>query len=306
MNKLLRAHILFHLLRSFPRKYRVADPNLSVQPFFILGSGRNGSTMLNRMLNQHSELFLPSEQYFLGPSIFKFHYYNYAIWRDLVKIIVGELSPGAASHTWTLKSLPDLKSLFLLPKTHKNLQYLLDMMYRHYGESIGKLTRWGDTTPLNTYYLPEVYHTFPKAKYLFLIRDGRDVVASYKKGGSAMLNELAIPSNAARHWMHSLEKWNYLSRKTEVMLVRYEELVQHPEGILREISEYLNVGYQPQMMDFHQKIPDTEMYKLAIHENLKRPVFNSSIGNYKEILSQDEIKEVTDIIQVGLKKFGYS
>jgi len=304
MNKLLQAHILFHFLRMLPRKFPVKDSSVR-QPFFVLGSGRNGSTMLNRMLNQHSKFFLPSEQYFLGPSIFKFHYYNFAIWRDLVKIIAGELIPSGGSHTWSVRDLPDFLKLYTLPKQHKNLQFLLDSLFRFYGKQSGDFETWGDTTPLNTYYLPEVYNTFPKAKYLFLVRDGRDVVASYKKGGAELLGDLSNPENAANHWMHSLSKYKYLRSKTEVKLIRYEELVSDPKKVLSAVCEYLGVEFEEQMLGFNEHIPNAEMYHLPVHENLKKPVFQSSVGNYKDGLTNSELAAVMKIIDKGLHKFNY-
>lgn len=301
MNKLFRAHLLFHILRLLPRKFPVKYAELQ-QPFFVLGSGRNGSTMLNRMLNQHSKFHLPSEQYFLGPSIFKFHYYNFALWRDLVKVIGAELIPSGGSHTWQVDDLPDFLKWYLLPKEKKTLQYLLDQIYRH---GSGEKAIWGDTTPLNTYYLEEIYHTFPHAKYLFLVRDGRDVVSSYKKGGVDVLGELSLPQKGAEHWMHSLKKYRWLSQKTSVYLVRYEELVADTESCLKGICDFLNVEFEADMLRFNEQIPDTDMYKLPVHQNLHKPVFGSSVGNFQSGLTSEEMDQILPIIQKGLKDFEY-
>lgn len=273
-------------------------------PFFVIGSGRNGSTMLNRMLNQHSRLFLPSEQFFLGPVIFKFYYYNYLIWRDLVKVIVGELIPSGGSHTWGHTSLPDMKRLYMLGKEKRNLQYLIDVLFRQDKDCSDSIT-WGDTSPLNLRYLTEIFHTFPKGKYIFLIRDGRDVVCSYYKAGKDQLGEYALPVIAARHWMYSIQRYDYLRKRANVKLVRYESLVENPEETLAGICAFLNVPYEPFLILFHENVPDSDFHKQDYQSNLKREVFTSSVGNYKTTLPEEHLTEIMPIIESGLKKFGY-
>lgn len=302
MNKLPRVQFLFQVFRFLPKKYPVQYDGLQ-QPFFVIGSGRNGSTLLNRMLNANSQLYLPSEQYFLGPSVFKYHYYNYALWRDLVKVIAGELITSGGSHTWQVSELPDFRELYLLPREKKRLQYLLDVMYRFPAGKDFKI--WGDTTPLNSYYLSQIYDTFPRARYCFLVRDGRDVIASYKTGGKAVLGDLAEPVRAAHHWMHAVEQYDWLRKRTEVKLIRYESLVAEPERVLTEVCEYLKVPFEAQMLNFYEQIPDRKMYDLPVHQNLKKPVFESSIGKYEEALTADELRQIMPVIDKGLRKLGY-
>lgn len=304
MKNLHLVRVLLFFLKMLPKKFKVEHSEMTNQPFFVIGSGRNGSTMLNRMLNQHSQLFLPSEQFFLGPIIFKFHYYNYAIWRDLVKIIVGELIPSGGSHTWNDGSLPDMKRLYKLSKEKKNLQYLIDVIFRANPECSDSAI-WGDTSPLNARYLREILHAFPKGKYIFLIRDGRDVVTSYYQAGTDQLGEYALPAKAAQHWMYSIEMYDYLRCRVPVKLVKYEELVVNTEEVLSEICAYLNQTYEPSLTQFHENIPNSAFHQQGYQTNLKKEVFTSSVGNYKRDLPNEFLSEIMPIIKSGLEKFGY-
>ena len=280
-----------------------AQETLANQPFFIFGSGRNGSTMLNRMLNQHSVLFLPSEQYFLGNSIIKYQLYPFLLWRDLIKIITGELLPTTGSHTWAMDGSEVIKELFHLKD--RSLQKVIDMIFRSYGIKMQSDFRiWGDTTPLNTFYLPEVFSLFPEAKYVFLLRDGRDVMSSYKKGGEAFLGDLANPVNGAAHWNHSIEKYEWLKKRTNVLLVRYEELVSDPQSVLSGICSYLDVDFETQMLDFHQDEAQSYMYSEPQHANIKKPISTASIGNWVEQLT-DEDQDAIMAINKNLVKYGY-
>ncbi|MFY0606029.1 MAG: sulfotransferase [Cyclobacteriaceae bacterium] len=287
-----------------PRKYPIkAQSPLDHLPFFVLGSGRNGSTMLNRMLNQHSEVFLPSEQYFLGNSIIKFKLYNFLIWRDLVKIITGELMPVTGSHTWDFFAEDVFDLLNNTPS--RDLESVIDLIYRTYGGKSQRFTTWGDTTPLNTLYAPEIYSVFPKSKYIFLLRDGRDVVASNKKGGS-YLGELSDPEKSAKHWLNSIDKYDWLRKRTDVLLVKYEELVSQPEAKLHEICNFLNIEFQMEMLDFHRIDLQNSLYLEPQHRNLQKPVFKSSIGNYRDDLTEEELAMVNGLLKTNLARFEYS
>lgn len=304
MRRIKLARILLHFAAFLPKKYPVIDSRgLAVQPFFVFGSGRNGSTLLNRILNQHSQIFLPAEQYFLGPSIIKYELYNFMLWRDLVKVIVGELIPSSKSHNWNITKMPDLHRAYTLSGEERSLQWLIDYMY----QSVNELQKpvWGDTTHLNTNYAPEIIKTFPEAKYFFLVRDGRDVVASFKKGGREIFEDRAEPLVAANQWMQSIKMYEYLKTKIDLQLVTYEELVSAPEIILTQICQHLGVTYEPAMLQFHEHIPSREIYDLEIHKHLKYPISPMSIGKYQSALSTEELTEIMPILKKGLKQFKY-
>lgn len=259
--------------------------------------------MLNRMLNQHSALFLPSEQYFLGNSIFKYQLYPFLIWRDMVKIITGELLPSTGSHTWQMDGSEVINELFLLED--RSLQKVIDVIFRGYGAKMkDDVQMWGDTTPLNTIYLPEVFSLFPKGKYVFLLRDGRDVMASYHKGGEEFLGHLAKPTNGAAHWNHSIEKYEWLKKRTDVLLVRYEALVSEPERILTEICTYLGMAFESQMLTFYENEPQSGMYTEPQHANIRKPISTASIGKWAEQLTEEDNKAVA-AINKNLVKYGY-
>ncbi|MEQ8471924.1 MAG: sulfotransferase [Marinoscillum sp.] len=304
MKRIKLARILLHFAALLPKKHPVWDSKWDGgQPFFVFGSGRNGSTLLNRILNQHSQLFLPPEQYFLGPSIIKYSLYNFMIWRDLVKVIAGELIQTSKSHNWHIQEFPDLRSIFLWPKEERSLQRLINEIFLTV--NYDKKQLWGDTTHLNTNYAPEIVKVYPNGKYFFLIRDGRDVVASFKKGGPEIFEDRSNPIVAANQWINSIKMYEYLKRKVDLKLIRYEELVTAPEVILQEVCGKIGVPFEQGMLRFHDHIPEREIYQQEIHENLRKPISARSIGSYQEILSDVELAQIMPIIKSGLKQFDY-
>ncbi len=300
MRRLKLARILQSAARLLPKKYPLEGSGHIEAPIFILGSGRNGSTLLNRILNEHGEIFIPPEQYFLGPSIVKFNLYNFLNWRDLAKIIVGELLPGSGTHYWHIQ-LDNLLEKVL--KSEKNLQKVIDIIFRHVDPLNKKL--WGDTTPSNTRYLPEIFSLFPKARYIFLIRDGRDVVASYIQGNEKSYGELCKFNNAMAHWKSTAGYYNWLNKRTDVYLLKYERLVTSPEEELRKLSDYLKVDYTKEFFHYHEHFPDNRFYHGPEHANVLKPIFSDSVGNWEKSLSEEQQLICNEILKKELLSFGY-
>ncbi len=301
MNRLKLARLLLFFAKALPRRYSLRSEEVKRPPFFILNAGRSGSTLLNRILNEHPELGLPSEQYFLGPAVFKYHFYNYMIWRDLIQVIVGELW-DERKHTWNLELRPILRNMIDLDARERSLQHVVDFLYR----GIVDKTYWGDSTPLNTVYFKELYHLFPKAKYIFLFRDGRDVVTSYKSGGPNAFGELARVEESTSRWLLNARAMQWYSQRTSVLEIRYETLMNDTEVELNRICEFLGVGPMPDnWVDYKSRIPNAEFFKPSHHDSIHRAPFTSSIGKWESILTKEEVEYCEKVMGSQLKKYGY-
>jgi len=304
MRRIRLARFLMMISRIIPWGFPVRSAVQRHKPIFVFGSGRNGSTLLNRMLNQHPALFCPSEQYFLGPLIIKFYLYRHFInWRDLVKIIVGELNQSSGSHTWETGFNPQMSNLF--ESENKSLEYLIDSIYRTYGASQKNgFNVWVDTSAPNTQYFREIYRCFPDAYYFFLVRDGRDVVNSYTKGSYNDFGELVNPGVAATHWVDSIKAYHWLTKRTKVHCIKYESMVNDPDSILSETCSHIGLEYLPEMLKFYQeKVPvgfQDEYFK-----NVKKPVFKTSIGLWEREMESSTLNEVLPILEPYLKQFDY-
>ena len=128
-----------------------ADQPENSAPFFIVGSGRCGSTLLRIMLASHSRLGIPPETWFLIPLVHRF-----GIDRSLrgdeveraVSIITGD-------YRW-----PDMKidvHEFRREVGRLNgifVRDLAEIVYRQHLNTEGK-PRWGDKTPVYIEILPE-------------------------------------------------------------------------------------------------------------------------------------------------------
>ena len=207
---------------------------------FIVGVARSGTTLLRLQLDAHPDLAIPPETAF-GDVL------RHAGERELSRDEL--LDALSALPTW-----PDLgvergelaEAFELTPDW--SIGAGLRAYYRAYAAGHGK-TRWGDETPGHASRLGLLAAALPEARFIHVIRDGRDVAASLR----GLPGDGGIPAIAA-HWRDTL--WR--ARRAGATLphyaeVRYERLVAEPEEVLRELCTYLELDFDESMLRAHER-----------------------------------------------------
>jgi len=301
--RLYHACILFCNILSI-NKYPIKGRE-RYRPFFIVGSGRSGNTLLRRILNDHSEIIIPPETYVLGAAISRFKRYRAMSWPDLVEYVLAAFEFYPEFETFGISLRPLVQKLKGTKKEKRNLALILNSFYMYYAEQTGKACRrWGDKTPLNTFALEAIYSVFPDARFIHIIRDGCDVVASYVKAGIYQSVE-----EAAKRWIRSIKTVNSFQVKypDAVLNIRYEQLVTEPQQTLRTVCQFIGIDFQPQMLNEKNKnrakLGDVEMR--AHHSNVLKPISTSNIGRGRATLSVAQKEAIQLIIGEQLRILGY-
>jgi hypothetical protein len=135
-------------------------------------------------------------------------------------------------------------------------------LYEEYGKVHNKALT-GEKTPRYVRYLPVLHAVFPWVRTIHLIRDGRDVALSTlqwarngNKGPGRFQLWRKAPLAACALWW----RWQVSSGRldggdlgSEVYHeVRYENLVSRPEETLRDITEFLELPFAPEMLAYHE------------------------------------------------------
>jgi hypothetical protein len=137
----------------------------------------------------------------------------------------------------------------------------LESIFALYGKNKGKRLV-GNKTPAYVRRIPTLHSLWPEAKFVHLIRDGRDVCLSvlnwnhaYKTAGrySAWAEDPVVTT--ALWW----ERKVCLGRQGGQPLgrglyyeMRYEDLVSHPENTCASLCDFFGVSYDAAMLRFHQ------------------------------------------------------
>lgn len=292
-----------YFLNPLGVKIPLSTSKETYKPFFIIGSGRSGTTLLREILNRHSKIVIPPESYVL-PKIYKKHFiYNGLPWVDYVKIITGEFAGHNEFYTWDInlsKSLPEISSI---DSNKYSLRTVIDAVYKSYSKSVGKENSfWGDKTIQNTLYIDYLDKIFDKPKYVHVVRDGRDVVASFLK--SKLQPDLL---KAANRWNSTIDYLMKYSKKnsSRILEVKYENLVSDPEKEMRKICKFLNFSFENAMLlqDVKSKKPADINYEH--HQNIVNPINIQSIGKWKSYFSASEKEEIHKLLGKNLMKLGY-
>ena len=289
--KIYRLKNKFHIVGFSMHK------NDNLNPFFIIGSGRSGNTLLRRILNEHSELYIPPETYVMGETIDIFKRNRNMEWPHLVRLIYSTYQFHPEFDTFDINNLSQLvMQVSNDPKEHRSLSHIFNSFYEYYKNShslTGK--RWGDKTPYNTFYLNNIHKVFPEAQFIHIIRDPYDSIYSYVKSG--------IYSNyidAATRWKKSIELSCDFGHKfpNKYYEIKYEELVNEPESYIKEICAFLTINFEKKMLDMSDKSKKLgDVQTLAHHENVLKPISNKYIGLGLKNLSQIDKTLIDNVLR---------
>lgn len=154
------------------------------------------------------------------------------------------------------------------------------VVYSAYADSRGKLL-YGDGTPKYVLALERLAKVFPEARFIHLIRDGRDVALSYM----GFANGPNTIPEAAAHWSRLVNAGQVAGKRlgdTRYCEVRFENLVKDPPLELSALCSFLGITFSPHMLEYHRR-PRSE---LAINPNkaVDRPPMQGT-RNWREEMS---------------------
>lgn len=290
---------LFKFMASSRNVVRPLHRNEAIEPFFIIGSGRSGNTLMRRILNNHSELFIPPETYVLGSVIKLYTLLPFVSWRFIVNAVYNKFSKHPEFKTFNMVGLEGLKKkAFLCEKKDQSLAFLVNGFYEEYRDQQQiSSTRWGDKTPLNTISLEEINCVFPMSKYIHMRRSPYDVIASYLNAGIYKNVE-----DAFLRWLNSeitVESFR-LKHPAKIITIEYDELVTKSEVVVDKVCEFLGIAFSIELLSIPQSgnkhLGDVEAH--IHHRNVLDPINVSSIG--KGLLQLTQVEK--DWIKVMLKK----
>jgi hypothetical protein len=283
---------------------------LSCRPFFIITSGRSGSTLLRAILQQEPTICIPPESHVLGQLSQRFQrYYRYVTWEYAVRLVVSEFEsvPGLFAPPfsyWEMELSGFYRLAGQLPPEKRNLAHLIDLFYNYYRQcKKPAATRWGDKSVRNIHVLPAIARVFPQAQYIHIIRDGRDVVTSFRKHG--IISDLTV---ACRHWTSGLAAADDFGSRLNTdhfLQLYYEALVADPETVMRQVCTFLSLDYTPQLLTFWQSTHELGDAQSTLHQNLKRQINTESAGNWRQQLSLEEQETVQSLLKEMLKQHNY-
>jgi hypothetical protein len=234
-------------------------------PIFLGGAGRSGTTLLRVMLDMHPRIFCGPELKIL-PAIAEWYQ---ALTRDFVNVIQSYYNSPA-----------DLQRCF---------REFIEGLVENARTKSGK-PRWAEKTPHNVIFMRPLGELFPDARFIHMIRDGRDVACSLLT--MDWLNPLTgrkwdyvqNMASAARYWCEVVTAGRQMAAHPSiagrVLELRYEALVADPEAVMRHVLDFVGEPWHPVVLSYHTKIRDQEPFEASTAQASK-PVTDRSIGRWR-------------------------
>jgi hypothetical protein len=266
-------------------------------PFFVIGAGRSGTTLLRLILTGHSRLHIPPETWFLQPLVREFP-------------LTGALTQPQVEHAiqtmvrherWPDLDLPeDRLRRQAAALAQPRLVELIDLVYRHLLNASGK-PRLGDKTPHYFAIMPELATLYPDAKFIHLVRDGRDVAISW------------IDAGWERYYAHGFEwpaamaclRRDSAAYPGRVLEVRYEHLVREPEQVTQRICGFLGEAFEHGMLNWQDRAELVASRDRHLHARLQQPLSDDAIAVWRHRLSRVECFAVEACLHRELALHGY-
>lgn len=272
------------------------------RPFFVVGSGRCGTTLVRRMLMAGGRVFLPPENYVLPRIVRRYGRAPALPWPEFVSYAIGQFENHEEWPAWEFSLTETAAALRDLPTAEQSVARIIHEVFQGYARSQSlEARRWGDKTPFYVSHLPCMQQLFPHAKFVHLVRDGVDVVSS--------ILEMDRPGfglvEAAHRWTTALEAFRQFQQTnaSHCIEVRYEDLVNNPEVTLRNLCEFIELSFDPSMTA-STDVP-RDVAKLAHHANLRGSIDNSKVGKGRNKLTPTQRNKLQRLIGQTLHSFGY-
>mgnify|MGYP000019847739 CR=1 FL=1 len=240
-------------------------------PFILSGCRRSGTTLLTLLLTHHPKIFLAGEMHFV------FDYLNAAEGLPSVDFYYKQVEHDRRFLLWNVNfkklSFTDLVNDFIRQKHKKegNDKPIVGVCAHDNFLSVLKL--------------------WPKAKFVHIVKDPRDVASSYVSAGWAGNVWYGVDP-----WIKTQTQWGYIKRHLSVdryIEVKFEDLVEDTPTVLNKICEFMGIDYSQEMFAYTKK-----------YTNYK-DVDSSAAYKWKRVASTRDISLVENKVGNLLLESGY-
>lgn len=222
----------------------LAGDRLLVQPVFVLSSIRSGSTLLRVMLNTHSAIHAPHELHIRGLAVQQ-------------------------------KSKYVTRAMAELGLDGDQLRYLLWDRLLHRELVRHQKRVLVNKTPSDAFIWRQLVECWPDARFIFLLRHPAAITDSWHKARKDWSRD-----QAAEDVLRYMEAVEDARVEHGGLSVKYEDITIDPAREMQRICEFLDLTYEPAMVDYGQ----------GDHGN-----FKAGLGDWSQRIKSGKVQPVEHI-----------
>jgi hypothetical protein len=271
----------------------------------LVGTQRSGSNMLRLMLGQLDDVFAPPSAHELRdfqPLIHKYFPLNeHANLQRLADDLGRLIDLNALAWPCIPNRTKRMIDAFSGSTLADAIIALYDAHARFFSASC-----WVSKCLENVYYVDQLLAANTSILYVHLIRDPRDVAASFIAAPIGPKDPGAI----ALRWREdqlAAEQARVLVGNRRWIVLRYEDLVKEPRTILGEFCRFAKIEWSEVALDFHlSKSAATAAEISVLWKNLNRPIDSRRIGTYRTELGKETVEIIEGITGDVMQQFRYT
>jgi hypothetical protein len=279
-----------------------------MNPFvFIVGCARSGTTLLQRIVDAHSRIAITPEMHWITD------HFRDRKWLGPQGRVMPEQVADMVQQQRFLQFEFSREQFQGLLGGGEPVSYraFLEGIFALYGKIKGKRLV-GNKTPNYVRRIPTLHALWPEAKFVHLIRDGRDVCLSvlnwnhaHRTAGRYSTWAEDPVSTTAFWWERKVRlgrQGGQALRRGLYCEVRYEDLVSRPADICAKLCDFLGVPNDHAMLRFHEGRSPTEPGLDAGHA--WRPI-TPGLRDWRSQMPSEDVERFETVAGNLLAELGY-
>ncbi|MGH8934846.1 MAG: sulfotransferase family protein [Acidimicrobiia bacterium] len=268
-------------------------------PFpFVVGTNGSGSTLLRAILDAHPDLAIPGPSRFIVPLARRRRTYERPAGFAQERLMA-DLFAQPRFVKWNLME-EEVRNTLATPPVAEYPE-AVRRLFALYARRRGK-SRYGDKTHEYVHHLPMLADLFPEARFVHVIRDGRDVVLAH--AGTGRLEQVALS------WKRRVRQ----GRRSGLRLgperyreVRYERLVGETEGVVRELCGFIRLDFDERMLKYFERADEVVATTrgAARHVDLYLPP-TQGLQDWRTQMTEDQVARFEAVAGDVLEELGYA
>ncbi len=260
-------------------------------PVFIIGYGSSGTTIFSQLVRRYLKISFGTESQFIHRYFNRLHTYGDLREDGNLRRLIADIGSERCFSRWAKFGFAvDENRIFdnVKARTYRGvLESFFGALASHQS-----MTRWGDKTPEDVYHLDVVRQLFPDAKYVHLVRDGRDVALS-------VFGRYFGPKNAfcaARVWKDAICRIQQFAKtvdRDQILEVRYEDLLSDPATVFARLIQFLKIA------------DDDNRLRTSIESTIKGDLKESNSYKWKTGLTAKQRQIFERVAGHELRQYGY-
>jgi len=282
----------------------------------IVGAPRSGTTLLRFMLDAHPLLAIPPETGFLVLAD-QFTGQDDATRREFFEAVTRYPPDAPAWNDFRIPHVTFASALSHIVPFSAAEGYRA--LYRLYAERFGK-PRWGDKTPMYGLHLPLIARHLPEARFIHVVRDGRDVALSLRQMWFSPGESMEA---LAAHWSHFVSTARRDGSPTGRYLeLKYEDLLCDTRRVLETLCAFIDLPFSDRMLAYYRSTPRRleehgDRFRLdgtlvvssagRLHQQAMtlRPPSPDRIGVWRTAMTAEELTRFEAVSGELLEQLGY-